>query len=814
MFHSGPDTVTKSPSLPPEELLRHASCKRARIPSRYQAVSLAVALLICLGACVQPSLLPPATLPTAPAQETRLSDVEELTDALAADYGLDQVAGHGVTAKQLNTQDQQPLYAAISHGFTPDDADFLHKVSLHRLGPDGWSELSRVELECVAYIDESSLQQVQLGPTDIWLIVQGGVGAHGGCLELLRWDGTSLAIVISAFSSSPDTGSVTDLNGDGQLDLLLDNSDRYIFCYACGVRLYWAQIFYWDGQALVEVTPTTLPADRSPELRALNDRAVQLAEASLFPDALDQIEQALALAPQDPIVAWNAAWIRHHLEVGRQEAATSPFPLLNHVFAGDWESALDELWSIGPSTFLSESPFPEASAAHGFERIVGEMLAQYADTALAQQPDRAAIRLLGAWGRFLVNRYDPSVPTGFQIAALLAEDDARYREIATAFAGIARTAPAEPTPLPPPDVQTLIDALALEYGVSQDPDRHVAAQRVEGEEEPRFMAFTYGLPPASESFLHRLAVHVPRQEGWFELGSVELPCVNYLDASSLQQVRISPEDLWLVVKGGAGAHGSCLELLHWDGYSLDFLISSFSSIPDAGSVTDLNGDGQPDLLLDNSDPYIFCYACGMQLYKARFFRWDGQALVEAAPRSLPEDHPADLRALNDVALRMAEASLYAEALQKIGEAQMLAPENSTLLWNAAWILHHLEVSRQIALFSPYPLLAHIFAGEWESSFDELWATGLPTFASDSPISDSSAAAGFEQNVGLLLTQYAGYALAFQPDRAAVHALDAWGRYLQDQTDKEVLTGFRRAAQLAPQDSRFGEIADAVRERLE
>ena len=769
-----------------------------------------IALLTLLGGCIQPTELPAPQEPTPAAERTVLPDLSGLTDQLAAEYGMAQDITDSVVAKQIETPGEQSLFVAFTVAYPPDDASFRHKVSIHRPGAEGWVELGRVELECASFLTDSSLNQVEFGQADVWLTVEGLAGAHSGCFELLRWDGANLAIVVGGFSSSPDAGYMADLNGDGQMDLLLNNSDPYIFCYACGVRQYWAQIFYWDGKALVEVTPTPL-SDKDPsDLRALNERAIELAEGSLFGDALAQIEQALTVAPENTTVAWNAVWIRHHLEASRLAAANSTFPLLNHVFAGDWETAFDALWTIGLPTFTSDAPIPQESAAFGFEQLVGELLAQYADTSLALQPERAAIHALSAWGRFLIDPYDPTVQTDSSRAAELAPEDSRYREMVAVFESRNSTIPAAPAPASPLNVDTLIEQLAAAYGITQDPARNVAAKLIDAESDPPLVAaFTYGLPPDSASLLHKVSFHAAMAGGWSELSQVELTCVNYLDEFSLEVVMVEHVNVWLSVRGGAGAHGGCLELLHWNGQELSLAISNFSSTADAGSIIDLNGDGQVDLLLNNSDPYIFCYACGLQLYKARFFRWEEQALVEAAPRSPAEDLPADIRALNSSALDLAEAGLYADGLAQIEQARLLAPTDETLRWNAIWIRHHLDVSRLLALASPFPLLSYVFAGDWEAAFDALWAIGLPTIASDAPIPGDAAASGYEQTVGELLVQYAENALSFQPERAAIHALGAWGRYLLDQNDPAIYAGFQRAAEFAPSDSRYGEIANAL-----
>ena len=774
--------------------------------------SLPLLLIFALGGCAQPVMWPVSATPEVPLWSADEADLEILANQLATEYGLVQDAGPLVTVQPIEESGGDgTLLVAHTHGFPPDDPSYRQKVSIHSASPEGWKTLGRVELECAEYLNDFSVEQADIDPVDVWLTVIGGVGAHSGCLELLRWDGEELTVIISGFSSSSDAGSLVDLNEDGRLDLLLNNSDPYIFCYACGVRQYWAQLFYWDGQTLMEVTPTPLAEDQPEELRALNDRAAALAAASLYSDALEQIEQAEAIAPDNVTVAWNAIWIRHHLEASRKEASSSSYPLLGHVFAGDWEEAFETLWTVGLPTLVSEDPIPRDSAASGFENVVGVLLAQYADTALALRPERAAAHALGAWGRFLINPDDPAVQSGLGRAAELATADDRYEKLAGAFEGRVGTVPASPTAVPLPSTEALQSQLASDYGSEEDAARGVAVHLLETEgEESLYAAYTFGLPPVSQSALHTVSIHEARQGGWLELDRVELDCVNYLDEHSLEQVAIEPFGIWLAVQGGAGAHGGCLEILRWDGQALSLVISSFNSIPDAGAVTDLNGDGQLDLLLNNSDPYIFCYACGLQLYMARFFHWDGEKLAEAAPRLLAEDRPIHLRAINSQALSLAEAGLYADALDEIERAEIAAPSDQTVRWNALWIRHHLEVSRQLALTSPFPLLSHVFAGDWDFSFEVLWAMGPATLFSDTPIPASSAAFGFEKTVGHLLVQYANSALIVQPERAEVHALGAWGRFLLDSDDPAVLPGLERAAELAPGDSRFSELVAAYR----
>ena len=481
------------------------------LPPLRRVFSLTLSLTLLLSACAQPVMWPVSATPAVSVPSTEAAGLVELADRLAAEYGLVQDRGPLVSVQPVLTADgEHTLFVAHTHGFPPDNPAFRQTVSLHAAEPAGWRTLGRVELECAEYLNEFSVEQVRMDAANLWLTVAGGVGAHSGCLELLRWDGQALTVIISGFSSSPDAGSIADLNEDGQMDLLLNNSDPYIFCYACGVRQYWAQLFYWDGQALVEVTPTPLADDQPPELRTLNDRAAALAAAGLFADALAQIEQAEALAPENATVAWNAVWIRHHLEASRAEASASRYPLLNHVFAGDWETAFDALWEAGPAALVSDSPVPTDSAAAGFERIVGALLAQYADTVLRLQPERASVHALGAWGRFLLDPNDPAVKSGLRLAAELAPADERYAALAQAFAE--RTgAVSAPAAAPRPSAQALQSRLAAEYGAAQDPSRGRGSKATEdrGGGGPGRRLYLWASAPESRRVAHRVAPSSP-----------------------------------------------------------------------------------------------------------------------------------------------------------------------------------------------------------------------------------------------------------------------------------------------------------------
>src|SRR5690606_8280015 len=106
-------------------------------------------------------------------------------------------------------------------------------------------ELARTALECPDYLGEESLEPASLSQDQVWLAGHGGAGAHSGCFELLAWDGDRLTLAASNFNPSPGAGDVADVDGDGQPEVILNYTEPYIFCYACGVRLYAADILRW-----------------------------------------------------------------------------------------------------------------------------------------------------------------------------------------------------------------------------------------------------------------------------------------------------------------------------------------------------------------------------------------------------------------------------------------------------------------------------------------------------------------------------------------------------------------------------------------
>ena len=322
-----------------------------------------------------------------------------------------------------------PLWAVYSVGMRAFDPPQQHFVAVYARESGGFRELSRLELENPDYVDERGVRQVDLAPGRIWLEVQSGVGAHGGCYDLLSFDGQQLHDDVSSCSASPGASFLKDLNGDGTPEVVLDATDHYVFCYACGVRLVNYAVQRWDGQKMVEVTLAPLPDSAPAELRTLTNQAVDLARAGLWKDAQATISQTLKLGASDPAAAWDAGLIRLVAEGRAEQARSGAYPLLDNLFYGDYPAALDVLRQYPPEQlFAADTPLVKGSMAEGWEQQVTDSITTTTNLALQLKPDLAAAYFLRGWGVHLTSPASPGALADVERAAQLAPDDTLFTE--------------------------------------------------------------------------------------------------------------------------------------------------------------------------------------------------------------------------------------------------------------------------------------------------------------------------------------------------------------------------------------------------
>src|SRR5690606_26187150 len=98
------------------------------------------------------------------------------------------------------------------------------------------------------YLSPGSVRQAAIVPDELWIALDGGAGAHSGVYHLLRFTGDALTDELAAFNSSPGVGSERDLNGDGVGEAIVNQTEYYVFCYACGVRIPAFGLWRWTGE--------------------------------------------------------------------------------------------------------------------------------------------------------------------------------------------------------------------------------------------------------------------------------------------------------------------------------------------------------------------------------------------------------------------------------------------------------------------------------------------------------------------------------------------------------------------------------------
>ncbi len=347
-----------------------------------------------------------------------------------------------------------PLWVLYSTGMRNYDLDPVpsHFLAIFTKNDQGWQELARIDLDAPPaadewlveplpdYIDPSGVQQVAIEPSSVWLTVDGGAGAHSGTYQVLSFDGQALNLELASSAASPGAGFVADVNQDGQNDVVLNATDPYIFCYACGVRHPYFQVHTWLGDALAPVEISSLlMGQRGTPVDAVNSEAVALAQAGLWHDALAKIDEAVALAGDDdpPTPAgslrWNQALIRLNHDALLAAASDSAYPLLSQVFYGDYAAAVDLMRPYSAEQIFSpDTPLVAGTAAEGWQPELSGYLLSSSDAALAVQPELAPAYFVRAWGRYLADPASPQIAADLARAAELAPDDVLYAQASAA----------------------------------------------------------------------------------------------------------------------------------------------------------------------------------------------------------------------------------------------------------------------------------------------------------------------------------------------------------------------------------------------
>ncbi len=384
---------------------------------------------------------PAETVPAPPDDPAAAAAVAEaallawgITPPPANQIGIDSAFAFPVSAPGGET-----LWVAHTGGLRDMLAGQAHMIGLFRSAGDAWEEVAHWQFEDDAdamvggpdFLTEGTVKGVNISPDRIWLAVSGGVGAHSGVFFVLSVDETGFSQEAAGFSSSPGAAEVRDLDGDGWGEVVLDATEYYVFCYACGVRLYNYSVLRWDGAQMVPVVPAELGGDAPAELVELNNRAVELAKAGLYKDALAVVDNMEALGVDDPTAAWNARLIRLTGERrAEQPSGNSAYPLLEHIFYGDYDAAVDIMREYPvEQVFTYGSPLIVGTVAEGWEGVLMGWIDSAVEPALEAEPDLAPAYFMRGWRYFIEGNVDRALEEVSR-AAELAPDDAFFVESA------------------------------------------------------------------------------------------------------------------------------------------------------------------------------------------------------------------------------------------------------------------------------------------------------------------------------------------------------------------------------------------------
>ena len=384
---------------------------------------------------IRPTFAPATHVPI-PTSSISTADLATLVQSSQPDYGQwkssIQVLPLVLPAGQPGLWAAYPMQPAAWFG-----------IILYDRNGGGWRELARRDFWSVRDaipLRDPWLTQVEIEPDRIWLELSGPSGIRGGCFDLLSFDGSTLQVELSACNAAYDIGRISDVNGDGAPDVVIDASNYGIGCNACDVGKLHFRAYAWDeaNQGLIEKPIRPLAPRLSGQTAwPLVNEAVKLSQVGLWKDAMAKISQARTAAAAasppltDPTLQWDYALIKVHVDAMRQAVMSQRrgggSPLLSQVFYGDYAAAVDLLRPQGLNILLDVKALPDALV-----RVDGEAfpaIDESASAALTVRPDLAPAYFLRGWARYHYSRRGlAAAKEDMARAVLLAPDDEFFRQ--------------------------------------------------------------------------------------------------------------------------------------------------------------------------------------------------------------------------------------------------------------------------------------------------------------------------------------------------------------------------------------------------
>lgn len=308
-----------------------------------------------------------------------------------------------------------PYFAAITTGML-DDIEAPHPLTIYQKQGEKFVAVTHYDYTNAEYIDGIELIP-NVDTQKTFFVVHGGVGAHSSFGTVFSFDGKNLKAEVEGHSDAGGGAvSIEDVNGDGVTDVVADATDYYVFCYACGVRIWNNTVYAWDGSAFVE-------QKIQPASDAATNKIVAYAQAQRW----NKVDALLAQLTPPAMMPdkWNVALMRKAAKLRRPEP-DEPFPLLSQVFYGDYDAAIALLKAVGAKETADFNgkwfmgPIAEGQDAAGtaeFRTITAENIIAFADIALAQDPNDTSVLFMRGWARTLKNPRDPAGLSDLQAVA-------------------------------------------------------------------------------------------------------------------------------------------------------------------------------------------------------------------------------------------------------------------------------------------------------------------------------------------------------------------------------------------------------------
>ena len=323
-----------------------------------------------------------------------------------------------VVALSKNADGQ--FFATISKGMM-ENMDDPHPLTIYQKQGAKFVKITQYDFTNGEYIGDLELLP-NPDPTHMLFAVHGGVGAHSSFGTVFSFDGKTLK---SALETRSDAGggalTVMDVNGDSIKDVIGDATDYYVFCYACGVRIYSDTIYTWDGTKFIEQKLTT-------SSDATIQKAIDYANAQRW----NMVTKLLPtiIAPTTEADKWNVALLTHWSKI-RMPQTDDAFPFLAAVYYGDYDAAVAMLRAVGakdaanPKGKWFAGPIAEGidvatdTSIDEFRVTLFDNVVQFSTMALTQDDTVTSARFLRGWAKTLVNPRDPAGLKDLQAVATL-----------------------------------------------------------------------------------------------------------------------------------------------------------------------------------------------------------------------------------------------------------------------------------------------------------------------------------------------------------------------------------------------------------